>query len=211
MTLDRVLLLVESAIDRQTGKPLSDLQQAIITKVWQGKKYLEIADEYGCTEGHAKDTGSLLWKTLSEAWNKKVTKGNFRSLIKKQLQLRESSDLRNNRTQETSQILNFIGRQTAIADLQNLQQQGNKIVVIQAEGGIGKTTLAQQFLAEGNFDLILEVLMAKERHNIVAVESIVEEWLTRDFNEESGKELGVTLARLKRCLSPRRVGILIDN
>ncbi|MEO0836384.1 MAG: NB-ARC domain-containing protein, partial [Cyanobacteria bacterium J06642_3] len=81
---------------------------------------------------------------------------------------------------------------------------------IQGEGGIGKTTLAQHFLAQ-YFDLTLEVLMAKETANIVSVAAVVEEWLHRDLNEDAGKEFGVTLSRFKRCLEQRRVGILIDN
>ena len=76
---------------------------------------------------------------------------------------------------------------------------------------MGKTTLAQQFLVHQGFDLILEVLMAKETANIVAVASVVEEWLQRDLDEDSGKAFGVTLSRFKRCLEQRSVGILIDN
>ena len=61
MDVEAVTMLVEPEVYRLTNKPLNDLQQEIVAKVWQGKKYCEIADEYGCTEGHAKETGSLLW------------------------------------------------------------------------------------------------------------------------------------------------------
>ncbi|GAB4540673.1 MAG: NB-ARC domain-containing protein [Pleurocapsa sp.] len=215
MSLEQALALVDRVIYTNTGKHLSDLQQAIIIQVWQGKKYLEIADEYGCTEGHAKDTGYLLWKFLSQAWGKKVTKNNFKSLINRQLALAETAFLANDNNLiggevSQSELVNFLGRKGAISYLQNLQQ-GEKIIVIQGEGGVGKTTLAQYFLAHQNFDLVLEVLMAKETSNIISVQSIIEEWLTRDFNEESGKELGVSLGRLKRALSNQKVGILIDN
>ncbi len=215
MDIEAVITLVDQEVYRYTNKHLNDLQQAIITKVWQGRKYLEIANEYGCTEGHAKDTGSLLWKLLSSAWGKKVTKGNFRTLIKRQFDLSGIEAASANNVQQngcqTINNPNFVGRQEAIATLQNLVDRGNKIIVLQGKGGVGKTTLAQEFLFDGGFEITLEVLMAKETSNVVSAAAVVEEWLQRDLNQDSGKEFGVTLARLKRYLEQHRVGILIDN
>ena len=210
MDVAAIVALVEKEVYRQTQKHLSDLQQAIVTQVWQGKKYLEIADLYGCTEGHAKDTGSSLWQLLSTAWGKKVTKGNFRRLAK--LQLQSSCDRQ--WLDETVVVpfqTSFVGREQAIAHLNSLVALKRKVIVLQGEGGVGKTTLAQQFLNQHNFSLVLEVLMAKETENIVSVASVVEEWLQRDLKEDAGTEFGVTLARLKRYLEQYPVGILIDN
>ena len=216
MNVDAIVSLVDRAVYRQTDKPLNDLQQVIVTQVLQGKKYWEIAEEYGCTEGHAKDTAALLWKLLSEVWGKKVTKSNFRSLSKLQLQSENSSSFSFYQTNSLDRSIviknrNFIGREKAIAQLNTLAKSDCKIIVLQGEGGVGKTTLAQQFLADSSFELVLEVLMAKETENIVTVASVVEEWLQRDLNRDSGKEFGVTLARFKRYLEQHRIGILIDN
>jgi tetratricopeptide (TPR) repeat protein len=224
MNVEAVLMLVDREVYRHTNKHLTDLQQAVITNVLLSRKYLEIADEYGCTEGHAKDTGYLLWKLLTQVWGEKVTKSNLRRIVSRQLASLEINQTIVNSTVNSNlnsdeAVVNimiaenpdFVGRQQAIANLQTLVVQGNKIIVLQGEGGIGKTTLAQQFLAMQGFPLRLEVLMAKETTNIVAVASVVEEWLQRDLHEDSGKEFGVTLARFKRCLEQRPVGILIDN
>ena len=217
MDIEAAITLVDREVYRCTNKHLNDLQRVIVTKVWQGRKYLEIADEYGCTEGHAKDTGSLLWKLLSSAWGKKVTKSNFQSSIKRQFETRasvEATSNKDNARQNGDRAIysaNFVGRQEAIATLQNLVARGNKIIVLQAKGGVGKTTLAQQFLSARGFEITLEVLMAKETSNIISAAAVVEEWLQRDLNQDSGKEFGVTLARLKRYLEQHRVGILIDN
>ena len=105
----------------------------------------------------------------------------------------------------------FVGREEAIANLNTLVSQGAKVIFIQAPGGVGKTTLAQQYLKTQGFDLVLDLPMAKEKENITAVESVIEEWLKQDFQEEPGREFGVTLGRLKRQLQTRRIGILIDN
>ncbi|WP_026786933.1 tetratricopeptide repeat protein [Planktothrix rubescens] len=106
---------------------------------------------------------------------------------------------------------NFIGRENAIAHLQTKINQGAKIILIQAAAGIGKTTLATEFLKNQNFDKILYLTMAKERENISPVETIVEEWLRKDFEEEPGRDFMVSLERLKRLLQNQKIGILIDN
>ena len=211
MNVEAALVLVNRAVYHRTNKHLTDLQQAVVTYVLEGRKYWEIADLYGCTEGHAKDTGSLLWKLLSQAWEIKVTKSNLRSVVNRQLQLKTNSVAAETIVNPIIEKPDFVGRQEAIANLRALADRGHKIIVLQGEGGVGKTTLAQQFIASLNCALSLEVLMAKETVNIVAVASVVEEWLQRDLNEDSGKEFGVTLARLKRCLEQQPVGILIDN
>ncbi|MFB2878148.1 tetratricopeptide repeat protein [Floridanema aerugineum] len=108
---------------------------------------------------------------------------------------------------------NFVGREGAIAHLKNLIEQGAKAIVIHGKGGIGKTTLAWQFLHTQGFDKILDLRMAKETQNITSAESVIEEWLRRYFDEEPGREFGVTLDRLRQQLrNPKqRIGILIDN
>jgi tetratricopeptide (TPR) repeat protein len=108
---------------------------------------------------------------------------------------------------------NFVGRDQAIDDLNYLVGQNSRIIVIQAKGGVGKTTLAQQYFKTQGFDKVLELWMAKETQNIASVESVVEEWLRQDFDEEPGREFSVSLERLrKRLRDPAlRIGILIDN
>lgn len=110
-----------------------------------------------------------------------------------------------------NQNINFIGRENAIAHLKTKINQGAKIILIQAAAGIGKTTLATEFLKNQNFDKILYLTMAKERETISPVETIVEEWLKKDFEEEPGRDFMVSLGRLKRLLQNQKIGILIDN
>ena len=106
---------------------------------------------------------------------------------------------------------NFFGRDDDLARLNTLINQHQKMIVIQAPGGLGKTTLARQYLDNQGFDLVLSLEMARETENITSVESVVEEWLKQYFEEEPGREFGITLARLKKHLQNRQVGILIDS
>jgi tetratricopeptide (TPR) repeat protein len=106
----------------------------------------------------------------------------------------------------------FVGRSEAIAQLQNMVKGGAKIIVIQGEGGVGKTKLARKYFDSQGLGF-LELWMPMDAKNIMAVESIVEEWLWRDFDEQPGRNLGINLQRLKRKLrdETRTRGILIDN
>ncbi|WP_088893883.1 ATP-binding protein [Leptolyngbya ohadii] len=107
----------------------------------------------------------------------------------------------------------FVGRERAIAYLNERVDQGVKLIVIQGRGGIGKTTLARKFLKSQGLDLLILKWMAMEPEDITSVESLIEEWLRRYFDEEPGREFGITLDRLRYRLSDssRRVGILINN
>jgi hypothetical protein len=77
MNVEAALILVDREVYRYTNKHLTDIQQAVITNVLFGRKYLAIADEYGCTEGHVKDTAYLLWKLLAQAGEKKLLKATY--------------------------------------------------------------------------------------------------------------------------------------
>jgi len=215
MDAEAALAWLDTIIPAQTGERLSDLQKVILQQVWLGRKYLDIANDYGCTEGHAKDVGSQLWKLLSQVLREKITKGNCRATLerylKKASRISHVLDYNTPIIPEKRVDTNFIGREDAIAHLNTLVSQGAKVIVIQGEGGLGKTTLAQQYLQTQKFDLVLELLMAQETQNITSAERVVEEWLKHDFHEEPGVEFGVTLGRLKRQLHSRRIGVLIDN
>ncbi len=204
MNADTAIAWIDRLVVVETGKHLNDLQIFTIEQIWLGKKYIEIAEEYHCTEGHVKDIAAALWQLLSQLLGERVTKTNLKSLLQ-----RHAAPV----TSPPRIIPNyqFIGREAAIARLDELIQQGQHTIVIQGEGGIGKTTLAQKYLKTCGCDLILELSMAKETTQIAPAEVVVEEWLQQDLQIEPGREFSVTLLRLKRQLSTRKIGVLIDN
>ncbi|MEM1169727.1 MAG: hypothetical protein AAGJ08_11780 [Cyanobacteria bacterium P01_H01_bin.35] len=108
---------------------------------------------------------------------------------------------------------NFVGREKAINDLNQITAQGSKLILIQGQGGIGKTTLARYYFDTQGFDLLIKLHVAIERENIISVELAIEEWLKCYFDEDPGREFGITLDRLRRKLqsSKQKIGILIDR
>ncbi|MEL7333517.1 MAG: NB-ARC domain-containing protein, partial [Cyanobacteria bacterium J06560_2] len=232
MGIDTAIEYADQLLYERTGKHLSDLQSYIIQQSWQGKTYGQVATLAGYSEGHIKDVASQLWKLLSEALGERITKGNLRSRLKNrikrtlksapgsatviagirgvqaQLDWKPQDKIQRDRQDACPTNIAFLGRQSALHTLQELAQT-HQIIVVQGEGGIGKTTLAQQYCQQ--FDQVLELLMAKEAACITPIESVVEEWLRQHFNEEPGREFGVTLSRLKHHLQTKSVGILIDN
>ena len=210
MSSEAATAWADNLIFNHTGTHLTELQVTILQQVWQGKRYLDIALHYGCTEGHAKDTGSDLWKLLSDALGEKVSKRNFIRLATHHSATLPVS-LSPSPPAAIDENVSFIGRSQAIEDLRRLEKNGSRAILIQGEGGIGKTTLAQQYLHSQAFEQVLELLVAKDLDNITSAESVIEEWLRRDFNEEPGREFGVTLSRFQRHLQTQRIGILIDN
>ena len=225
MDAEVALAWVDTLIVANTGEGLNTLQKHILQQVWQGRKYPEIAAYCGYTEGHVKDVGSQLWRVLSQALGEKINKINCRAVLERCLHT--SKENRGNQHATAFLISasfdkgswgdlhakqNFVGRTEAIAHLDRLVSSGSQAIVIQGEGGLGKTTLAQQYLHKNfEFEVVLELLVAKETQNLTSAERVVEEWLKQDLQEEPGLEFGVTLGRLKRQLQTRRIGVLIDN
>lgn len=200
MGAEEALAIAEKVIREQTGQALDDLGREIFRRAWAGERYRQMAETLGYEESYLRDRGAQLFKLLSQAIGTEVSKTNFKGYIERYQPPAEPD-------------LNFVGRERSLADLDQFVAQGAKIILIQGEGGLGKTTLARKYLELRDFPIQLELWMATEPENITPVETIVEEWLRRNLNEEAGRDFGINLERLRQKLreSTQRIGILIDN
>ena len=230
MDINSVLGFISSQLMAKKLKTLSTLETTILKEAWRGKEgksYDEIGNSEGFVGESVKTAAYKLWRRLSNLCEEKVNRDNVQAVVERYYNkvaiaspstpITPASNFIDSNNEITipenivNENINFIGRENAIAHLKTKINQGAKIILIQAAAGIGKTTLATEFLKNQNFDKILYLTMAKERENISPVESIVEEWLKKDFEEEPGRDFMVSLGRLKRLLQTQKIGILIDN
>jgi hypothetical protein len=73
-----ILDMVEQIIQ---PKYLNNVQILVLQYVWQGLTYSEISQAVDYDFGYVKDTGSRLWKMLSESLDRKVSKQNVQIVL----------------------------------------------------------------------------------------------------------------------------------
>ncbi len=83
MDTRKIFKLIDDLVFKNTGKHLDNLQLAILKSAFNGQKYAKIAEEYNCSEGHARDKAYELWSILSEVLGEKLNKSNVRSVIER--------------------------------------------------------------------------------------------------------------------------------
>lgn len=81
MTVEEALAIIDAAL-----KPdcLSDLQEEIFRQAWQSRTYQDMALQIGYDNDYIRVVGFQLWQALSTAFGIKVTKSNFRSVLRQQ-------------------------------------------------------------------------------------------------------------------------------
>ncbi len=84
MQVHELLQLVDEAVYLNTGKHLNDLQRGVIEGTLKHQKYADIAENCGCSAGHAKDVGYELLKMLSDIFGEPVDKSNLKSVLERQ-------------------------------------------------------------------------------------------------------------------------------
>ena len=84
MQVQQLLQLVDDALYLNTGQHLNDLQRGVIEGTLKHQKYADIAENCGCSAGHAKDVGYELLQILSDIFDEPVDKSNLKSVLERQ-------------------------------------------------------------------------------------------------------------------------------
>jgi tetratricopeptide (TPR) repeat protein len=228
------IALLNRLLQEKNQHELTPEERKIIEQSWDDINY-DYMQIPGYSNGYIK-TGLApkLWKRLSKVIRVRVTRRNFKIVVQDlHQQFLETSA---NFNPEFSAVLpaniskqqplevprdisifntldsQLVGIAEAFDNLHELAQKF-KIVLIKGLGGLGKTTLAGEyikFLKSENF-YVMEYDIGREAESIISVEILIVEWLKNHFAEEPAREFGINKQRLKKQLQNRKVAILIDN
>ena len=75
---EQILLRLETLLPPGS---FNQIRSLVFLQAWEGKGYAQIAEEAGYDTDYIKGVAAQLWRKLSEAFDEKVTKKNFRSLL----------------------------------------------------------------------------------------------------------------------------------
>ena len=81
LDITQALTIVDRIIEPER---LNTVQELVLRECWQGKTYQEIAADSGYDADYIRVVGSRLWQNLSLASEAKISKNNFKSVLKKQ-------------------------------------------------------------------------------------------------------------------------------
>ncbi|MGB7708206.1 MAG: NB-ARC domain-containing protein [Microcoleus sp.] len=93
MTVKEILQFADQLVFTKTGKHLDGLQETVITGVYEGKTYDEIADDCNRSESRVRNVGRQLWQILSEQLGENVNKSNFTWTIERFINTSKSNSV----------------------------------------------------------------------------------------------------------------------
>lgn len=85
MNSQELVSYLDELIFSSTGRHIDSLQMSILKGVLNGQKYADIAKEYNCSKGHAKDEAYKLWQLLSDTLGQDINKSNFRATVERMI------------------------------------------------------------------------------------------------------------------------------
>lgn len=204
MNIEDALAFLETVLKPES---LNHVQELVFRGAWEERVYEEIAALAGYDADYLRDVGSGLWRALSKSLGEKVTKNNFRSVLRRRLSPIPNNSLSSQYTQsflasngnsnqhqdwgEAIDVSFFLGRIDELASLKQwILQDKCRLVAILGMGGIGKTALAAKLAAQ--IQTQFEFLIWRSLRNAPPVETILAD-LVQFFSKQRETDLPKTL------------------
>lgn len=219
MTVEQALSFVDTLLKPES---LNHVQELVFRGAWEEQVYQEIAAKIGYDADYLRDVGSKLWRSLSNKLGEKVTKTNFRSVLRRRIAERQfpgdaldrstpsSSDRNWNVAMDVSFLLGRTEELSAIE--QWIVEERCHLLGILGIAGIGKSTLAAK-LTEKISDRFQYVIWRSLR-NAPIIEEFLADIIPLFYQEqptEQPKVLDCAIAQLIHCLRSRRCLLILDN
>ncbi|AFZ24332.1 WD40 repeat-containing protein [Cylindrospermum stagnale PCC 7417] len=215
---------------------LSNIQQDVFPEMWEGLTYDQIAEKLGYQPDYIKYVGFQLWRLLTEAFGEKVTKSNFRSVLRRHSG--KNSSQGDEKRSDTEDKLTPLSSEASELQRQCYQDWGDavdvstfygrasdreilfewivrdrcRLITLQGMGGIGKTTLAVK-VAEDSRDAF-EYIFWRSLRNAPPINNILSD-LVKFLSNQQETNLPDTdeaqLILLMKYLNSSRCLIILDN
>jgi WD40 repeat protein/DNA polymerase III delta prime subunit len=212
MTADEALEQIARLLE---PRPLNKIQRLILQHAWEGLSYGEIAQRVDYDLGYVRDTGSKLWKLLSEAIGEKVTKQNLSAILPYYFRQHSPAVPTLHPRQDWGEAVDtsvFYGREEELARLQQwIVSDRCRLLTILGLGGVGKTSIAAKLARQlgGEFDYIIwrSLQSAPQLEELLTA---LLQFLSKDNTALEGTA-NQQLSRLQQYLHNSRCLIVLDN
>jgi WD40 repeat protein len=149
-SVEEVLSVLDTVL---TPYGLSNLQELIVRGCWEGQTYTQIAETTGYDDDYIRDVGFQLWRKLSKTLHQKVSKSNFKTVLRRHVQGQHA--IVSAPVSVSSRLLDwgtaadvplFFGRDREFTTLtQWVQTDRCRLIGILGMGGMGKTSFTIRF------------------------------------------------------------------
>jgi len=212
MTIEEALIVLDSLMGREQ---LTHLQETVFCRSWDGQTYEQIAGTVGYDSDYVKLVGSQLWQSLSDHIGQRVTKNNFRVVLRQQMG-RQDEKHSDSSLQDWGELIDtsdFCGRSQELTELEGwIVRDKCRLVTLLGMGGIGKTVLSIK-LAERlqkNFECVIWRSL-RDAPPLDSILSDLIQFLSHQQETELPESVDGKLGRLLHYLRQRRCLVILDN
>ena len=207
MNCEEALLLLEEILPPGS---LNNVKSLVFKEAWEGKSYPEIAEAAGYTTEYIKMAAAQMWKALSATVGEKVTKQNFRAILRQRygqtLVIAERKSLERTPAidwKKMPDIATFYGYDAELAQMQQYILADNcRLVAVLGMGGMGKTALVAKLVQQiqEKFDYIIWRSFGQDTFDFpTLLKELIAFLSDRELTEVSLKQL-IECLRVSRCL-----------